>query len=53
MRYFWGFVQLQDMLDNAIIEMKTGSVRALTPIVLGHLIQNRLLIAKWVGPVKI
>ena len=26
MRYFWGFVQLQDMLDNAIIEMKTDSV---------------------------
>ena len=22
LRYFWGFVQLQDMLDNAIIEMR-------------------------------
>ena len=27
MRYFWGFVQLQDILDNAIIEMKTDTVR--------------------------
>ena len=26
MRYFWGFVQLQDILDNAIIEMKTDTV---------------------------
>ena len=26
MRYFWGFVQLQDMIDNAIIEIKTGMV---------------------------
>ena len=26
MRYFWGFVQLQDMVDNAIIEMKTDMV---------------------------
>merc|ERR1719391_21671 len=25
MRYFWGFVQLQDMVDNAIIEMKTDT----------------------------
>ena len=26
MRYFWGFVQLQDMIDNAIIEIKTDMV---------------------------
>ncbi|MFN9955320.1 MAG: ABC transporter permease, partial [bacterium] len=23
-RYFWGFLQIQDLLDNAIIELKTG-----------------------------
>ena len=24
MRYFWGFLQIQDLLDNAIIEIQTG-----------------------------
>jgi len=24
MRYFWGFIQIQDLLDNAIIKLQTG-----------------------------
>ena len=24
MKYFWGFIQIQDMIDNAIIELQTG-----------------------------
>ena len=27
MRYFWGFTQLQDIVDNAIIELQSGKVR--------------------------
>ena len=26
MRYFWGFSQIQDMMDNAIIELQSGTV---------------------------
>jgi hypothetical protein len=26
MRYFWGFTQLQDIVDNAVIELQGGQV---------------------------